>query len=317
VTGLELVTVGRVSVDLYASTPHVGFDEVDGFVTSVGGSPTNVAVAAARLGHHSAVLTRVGADPFGAFVRTRLRRLGVDTAYVGVHPSARTTLSFAVLDPPEEPPLHFYRDDDAPELAVTAADLDDATVAGVPVLWLSGAALCGEPSASATLGFAARRARDDWTVVDLDYRPSFWPSAAAAGSATAELVSRCSVAVGNLAECRTVVGSDDPDTAADRLLERGVRLAVVKLGPAGVLVASAGDRRRVPAWPVPVVCALGAGDAFGGALVHGLLAGWDAATCVEFANAAGAIVASRLLCADAMPSVAEVTAQLEGSVVPH
>ena len=114
------------------------------------------------------------------------------------------------------------------------------------------------------------------------------------------------VAIGNRAECAIAVGTSDPDEAARRLLARGVRTAVVKLGADGVLVATTDGSAIVPPRPVEVVCGLGAGDAFGGAFVHGLLSGWPAEQTVAYANAAGAIVASRLMCADAMPTSDEI-----------
>jgi 5-dehydro-2-deoxygluconokinase len=121
------------------------------------------------------------------------------------------------------------------------------------------------------------------------------------------------VVLGNRAECRVAVGTDDPDDAATAILEHDhVELAVVKMGGDGVLVATRDGRTVVPPRPVKVVCGLGAGDAFGGALVHGLLLGWPPVRTVEFANAAGAIVAGRLLCADAMPTLDEITAVIEG-----
>ena len=129
---LELLTVGRVSVDLYASEPGVGWRDVAGFTRSVGGSPTNVAVAAARLGRRAAVLTKVGDDPFGEYVRAKLQRFGVDTSYVGTHPSLRTPLAFCVLDPPEDPPLLFYREPTAPDLTILPGEVDEATVSAVP-----------------------------------------------------------------------------------------------------------------------------------------------------------------------------------------
>ena len=122
------------------------------------------------------------------------------------------------------------------------------------------------------------------------------------------------MAIGNRAECRVAVGTDVPDEAADALLGRGVEMAVVKLGGDGVLVATADGRRpSSPPRPVEVVCGLGAGDAFGGAFVHGLLAGWPPARIVEYANAAGAIVAGRLMCADAMPTETEIDEMLQPS----
>ena len=114
-TDLELLTVGRISVDLYADQPGAGFDGPQRFEKSIGGSPTNVAVAAARLGHAAAVITKVGADPFGEYVRAKLEGFGVDTRYVGTHPSWRTPLAFAALTPPEDPEILFYREPAAPD----------------------------------------------------------------------------------------------------------------------------------------------------------------------------------------------------------
>jgi 5-dehydro-2-deoxygluconokinase len=148
-------------------------------------------------------------------------------------------------------------------------------------------------------------------VVDLAYRPPFWPGEAEASRAIRAALDHATVAIGNRRECGVAVGAADPDGAADALLEAGIELAVVKLGGEGVLVATADGRTLVPPVPVEVVCGLGAGDAFGGALCHGLLAGWPPVEAVRFANAAGAIVASRLLCADAMPAEGEVQELLE------
>lgn len=122
-----------------------------------------------------------------------------------------------------------------------------------------------------------------------------------------EVLAHATIAIGNRDECRVAVGATDPDEAADRLLGLGLTAAVVKMGGDGVLVATAdGTRTRVPPRRVEVVCGLGAGDAFGGAICHGLLQGWDLARCAEAGNAAGAIVASRLMCADDMPTNDEI-----------
>jgi 5-dehydro-2-deoxygluconokinase len=312
-TDLELLTVGRISVDLYSPEAGAGFDGPQTFEKSVGGSPTNVAIAAARLGHRAAVLTKVGDDGFGEYVRRRLAGFGVDTRFVGVHPSLRTPLAFAALDPPEDPPLLFYREPLAPDLTIEADDGVRTAAAGVPVLWVTGSALSHPVSAATVRELAAARGRRRHTVLDLDYRPTFWDEVDDARRLIGGAVEWATVAVGNRAECEVAVGTADPDEAARRLLARGVELAIVKLGGDGVLVASAGEAATIPAEPVEVVCGLGAGDAFGGAVVHGLLAGWAPSETVRFANAAGAIVASRLLCSDAMPTTDEVLALLEGS----
>jgi 5-dehydro-2-deoxygluconokinase len=308
---LELLTVGRVGVDLYAEELGVPLKRVRGFVKSIGGSPTNVAVAAARLGRRSAVLTKVGDDELGGYVRWALAGFGVDTRFVGAHPSLKTPIVLATLDPPEDPWFVFYREPKAPDLEITVDDVDLDVVRSVPILWISAGALSAEPSRSTVRSLLAERSRRPQTILDLDYRVAFWPSEDEARATIGEAVDQATIAVGNRAECEIAVGKADPDAAADALLARGVLLALVKLGGDGVLVATAEERRVLPPVPVDVVCALGAGDAFGGALCHGLLAGWDAFAAAEFANAAGAVVASRLLCADAMPTEPEVREALE------
>jgi 5-dehydro-2-deoxygluconokinase len=313
VPGLDVLTIGRVSVDLYADEPGATFADPQRFVKSVGGSPTNVAVAAARLGRRAAVITKVGDDPFGVYVRHKLESLGVDVRYVGVHPTLRTPLAFAALAPPEDPELLFYRVPDAPDTTIDEATLDLDAITAVPVVWVSAGALAGGTSAAAVDALLAARDRARHTVLDLDYRPQFWASATEASERVGEAVTRCTVAVGNRAECRVAVGTDDPREAARRLLDRGVELAVVKQGAEGVLVATVDGVSTVAPHPVQVVCGLGAGDGFGGALCHGLLAGWSPERTVRFANVAGAIVASRLLCSDAMPTEAEVQRELEGA----
>ena len=309
---VEVLAVGRISVDLYAEQfgPLTG---VRSFRTAVGGTATNVAVAAARLGHPSAIVTRVGSEGFGDVLRRQLEEFGVDTRFIGTDEALQTPLAFAELNPPEDPGLIFYREPRAPDMGITPDDVDDDLVRHVPVLWVTGSRFSADPSATTVRTLLRRRGRRRHTVLDLDYRASFWPSADAAGRAIAAALDHVTVAVGNRAECGVAVGTEDPHEAARRLLARGLELAVVKMGGGGVLVAPRdGPAVEVPAVPVKVVCGLGAGDAFGGALCHGLLNDWDSARTIEFANAAGAIVAGRLLCSEAMPTAAEVQAVLAG-----
>ncbi len=150
------------------------------------------------------------------------------------------------------------------------------------------------------------------TILDLDWRAMFWKSPAEASAQIIPLLSKFSIVIGNRTECEIAVGTDDPDLALDRLLDLGLDAAVVKLGGDGVLVGDqTGLRERVAPIAINVVCGVGAGDAFGAAICHGLLEGWDLATCARFGNAAGAIVASRLMCADDMPTLQEVTNLLQ------
>jgi 5-dehydro-2-deoxygluconokinase len=308
-TSLEVLTVGRICTDLYAEQLRVPLAEVQTFRKSVGGTATNVAVAAARLGHRTAVFTKVGDDPFGHYVKGALEHtFGVDTRFVGMHPTLRTPLAFAELLDPGEPTIVFYREPMAPEMTIEPGDIDMETVADVPILWIPAGALAAEPSRSTVGALLVHRARRSHTIVDLDWRPVLWGGDEdRARAAMGEVLAHATLAIGNRDECRVAVGVTDPDDAADRLLALGLSAAIVKLGGDGVLVATAdGGRSRVPPCPVDVVCGLGAGDAFGGAICHGLLEGWDLTRCAEAGNAAGAIVASRLMCADDMPTNDEI-----------
>jgi 5-dehydro-2-deoxygluconokinase len=308
---LELLTVGRISIDLYCGQLGAGWRDAETFSEAVGGSPTNVAIAAARLGRRAALYTKVGADPFGDVALQELRDFGVDVRFVGVEPDGVTPLAFAVLDPPEDPQLHFRRQPPVPDFQLRAGEVPTETVTGVGVLWVSGGALAQEPSRATVQGMLAARERRAHTVLDLDYRPSFWTDRAEASRVIGAAVHHATIAVGNREECAVAVGSDDPHEAAGRLLDRGVELAIVKLGGDGVLLADARGERLVAPAPIEVLCGLGAGDAFGGALCHGLLSGWSPERVVAFANAAGGIVASRLLCSAAMPYEAEVVELVE------
>ena len=307
---LEIVTMGRVGVDLYPEQIGVPLAKVRTFNKSLGGSATNVAVAASRLGHSSAVITKVGDDPFGPYVREALADFGVDARWVGTDPDLRTPIVFCEIFPPDHFPLLFYRQPKAPDMNLRAEELDLEAIKAVPLFWTTGTGLSDEPSRSATL--AAMRARTGGiTVHDLDYRPMFWPDVTEARRCAVEAVQMSTVVVGNLDEVEMAVGTRDAEAAAQALLQLGAELVIVKRGPAGVYARRGEEVVEVPPVPVEVVCGVGAGDAFGGALCHGLLLGWDLGRTMLFANAAGAIVASRLACADAMPSSDEVEALLQ------
>lgn len=326
----DLITMGRIGVDLYPLKTGVPLGEVDAFGKFLGGSPTNVAVAAARLGRRTAVITRTGADPFGAYLRAQLRGFGVDDRWAGEVAAYPTPVTFCEIFPPDDFPLYFYRYPKAPDLEIGADELDLDAVRAARVFWMTGTGLSAEPSRTATLAALEARSKSGITVFDLDWRPMLWP--AGDGSANPgeregpgapgepaepaewyrRALSLATVAVGNAEECAIATGETEPYAAARALLGAGVELAVVKRGPAGVLaVHRDGTVAELPPVPVEVVNGLGAGDAFGGALCHGLLAGWELGRVIRYANAAGAIVASRLACSTAMPFAAEVEEVLD------
>jgi 5-dehydro-2-deoxygluconokinase len=298
----DVITMGRISVDVYPQQVGVSLREVTSFGKYMGGSSTNVAVAAARYGHQVATITRTGADPFGEYLHDALKGFGVDDRYVTAVPGLPTPVTFCEIFPPDDFPLYFYREPKAPDLEIRPDELDLQAIGEAKVFWATVTGLSQEPSRTATL--QALAARDEgFTVLDLDYRPMFWESRDEARRHVQEALRHVNVAVGNLDEWDTAVGTRDPKTAA---LTPGLDLAVVKQGPKGVLARRGDEWAEAPPVPVEVVNGLGAGDAFGGALCHGLLAGWPLERTMRFANTAGALVASRLACADAMPSEDEV-----------
>jgi 5-dehydro-2-deoxygluconokinase len=265
-----------------------------------------VAVAAARYGRRSAIISRTGADPFGAYIHDALRGFGVDDRFVTPVPSLPTPVTFCEIFPPDDFPLYFYRYPKAPDLEIYEAELDLDAIRAADIFWMTGTGLCQEPSRTATLAALRARGRSGITIFDLDYRPMFWSSREEARSWYQQALPNVTVAVGNLDECETAIGVREPRKAAAALHDAGVELAVIKQGPAGVLASRNGEEVQVPPVPVEVMNGLGAGDAFGGALCHGLLSGWDLESMMRFCNAAGALVASRLACADAMPTEPEV-----------
>lgn len=314
----DVITMGRVSVDLYPREVGVPLAEVATFAKSLGGSPTNVAVAAARLGARAAVVTKVGDDPFGEYVRRALAGFGVDARWVGTDRTLRTPLAFCEIHPPDSFPLLFYREPKAPDLNIGRPDLDLEAICRAGLFWTTGTGLSAEPSRSATLiALEAREAAHHTgiTVHDLDYRAMFWCDEAEARRWAREALGHATVALGNQDELEVAVGTRDPYEASEAMLELGVGLAIVKRGPEGVLARTPAGVIELEPVRLKILNGLGAGDAFGGALSWALLEGWETAEAVRLANAAGAVVASRLACADDMPTLDELR-ELVGGEVP-
>ena len=246
---LDVLTIGRIGVDIYPLQDGVGLEDVETFGKYLGGSATNVAIAAARHGLRSAVITAVGDDPLGRYARRELRRLGVDDRFVATIGDLKTPVTFCEMFPPDNFPLYFYRDPIAPDLMITEAHLDLDAIGGARIYWSTVTGLSREPSRSTHHHAWSARGRKPLTVLDLDYRPVFWPSAQAATGAVEEALRHVTVAVGNREECEVAVGETDPPRAADALLERGVELVIVKQGPRGVLAKTRDETVEIPAVP--------------------------------------------------------------------
>ncbi|MCX4855236.1 5-dehydro-2-deoxygluconokinase [Streptomyces canus] len=314
----DVISMGRIGVDLYPQQSGVPLAQVRSFGKFLGGSAANVAVAASRLGRSTAVITRTGADPFGTYLHQTLTEFGVDNRWVTPVAAYPTPVTFCEIFPPDDFPLYFYRRPKAPDLEIHTDELDYFAIRAARIFWFTGTGLSEEPSRSATLAALKCRDRAGTTVFDLDWRPALWSETAWANPDEArpyyaEALRHATVAVGNLDECEIATGEREPRACAEALLAAGVELAVVKQGPKGVLAMHRdGTIAEVPPVPVEVVNGLGAGDAFGGSLCHGLLSGWELERTVRYANAAGAHVAARLACSSAMPTQAEVDGLLNG-----
>ena len=307
----DVITTGRIGVDIYPLQTGVGLEQVETFGKFLGGSATNVAVAAAKYGLKSAVVTKVGTDPFGNFLIEELERLNVDTSYVGRDQSYKTPVVFCEIFPPDDFPIYFYREPKAPDMEISEAELDLKAISEAKIFWSTVTGLSQEPSRSANLAALRARAKKAHTILDLDYRSVFWVSPELATAEIAKALPLVTVAIGNKEECQVAVGETEPTRAADAILERGVELAIVKQGPKGVFAKTKNESVEVPPHFVEVVNGLGAGDSFGGALCFGLLQQWSLEKILRFANIAGAIVASRLECSTAMPSFEEVSEIME------
>lgn len=303
---IEALVIGRVGVDLTPTTPRTPLATADSFIRAVGGFAGNIGTGLARLGIATAVVSGVGDDGHADHVRAFLAGEGIDVGPIVTRPGSRTQVAFFEVWPPEHFPVTFYRLPPAPEMQLTVADLPAEPLERAPAVVVSGTLLAGEPARSTVFAILAdRRASRErrsasWTILDLDWRPTLWDDPREA-PALIERAARLS---------DVVIGSDAEFAAAglspDVVPGRGPTLVVLKHGPAGVSLITVDGRRSMPGIAIDVLCGIGAGDALTAAFVAGLLRGLDPAAAVERGNAAGAIVASRLMCSTAMPTADEI-----------
>jgi 5-dehydro-2-deoxygluconokinase len=297
---VEAVVMGRLSVDLYPMQLETPLEHVEGFHKFVGGFAGNVSTGLARLGVGVSIVSAVGDDGHGRFIRGFLESEGVDCGWLGVHPELRTALAFCEAWPPDRFPITFYRTPSCPDWELTVSGLDLDAIAAAPLAYVSGTGLAREPSRLATMAvMEARAGGDGTTVLDLDWRPTLWDDPADYAACIRVAARMADIVLGSDEELAAAVGSADPDP----LLALGAHTVAHKHGPDGVTLHERGSPvERVPAHPVEVVNGLGAGDAFAAALGWRLLRGDPAAEAARVANRAGAHVAARLGCSVAMPT---------------
>ena len=299
---IDVAVLGRVGIDLYPNQLRTPLREVRTYTRFVGGFAGNVATGLARLGLAPAIVSRVGPDPHGEFVRDFLTAEGVDVRFLAVDEHLMTPPTFCEVWPPDNFPITFYRYPTAPDWQLSPDDFDEAEVAATPFLLATGTGLAQSPSRETTL--AALEAHQGTTIFDLDWRPTLWEQASDYGELARTAATHADIVIGNEEEVEASAG--DPKA----LLELGVQTLVLKRGERGVLLFHDGQEVDVPAHPVEVVNGLGAGDAFVAALVQGLHSGLGLEEAVRRGSVAGAMVAAQLACSEAMPTLQELEGEL-------
>jgi 5-dehydro-2-deoxygluconokinase len=316
----DLICLGRAAVDLYGQQLGGRLEDVQSFAKYLGGSSANLAAGTARLGLRTSMLTRVGNEQMGRFVREALAREGVDVGHVATDPQRLTGLVVLGIEGEGSYPHIFFREQCA-DMGLDAADFDEAYIASSRALAVTGTHLSSASTRAAVeQAFRWARANDVRTILDVDYRPVLWKLAAAGDGAarfvessqvTATLQSvlpLCDLIVGTEEEILIAGGSRELPTALRAIRARTPAPIVVKRGPAGctILEGSALAATEVPGFPVEVLNVLGAGDAFLSGLLYGWLGGQALSQSARLGNACGALVVSRHGCTPAMPSRVEL-----------
>ena len=298
---IEAVVVGRVGIDLYPNQLRAPLREIRTYTRFVGGFAGNVATGLARLGVRAAIVSRVGDDGHGEFVRSFLAAEGVDVRFLGIDPEWPTPPTFCEIWPPDDFPIIFYRKPTVPDWQITLDHVEVAEVARAPAFFATGTGLAQSPSRETTL--ALLRAHEGTAVFDLDWRPTLWDDVRSFAPLAREAAAAADIVVGNEEEVEAAGG-------LDALLELRPDALVVKRGAEGATLYENGDRIDVPGTAVDVVNGLGAGDAFAAALGYAVVRGRGLSDGVRLGNIAGGIVASRLACSEAMPKLDELEAAL-------
>ncbi|KQV44293.1 MULTISPECIES: 5-dehydro-2-deoxygluconokinase [unclassified Rhizobium] len=326
---LDIITIGRASVDLYGQQIGTRLEDVASFAKSVGGCPTNISVGTARLGLKSALVTRVGKEQMGRFIREQLAREGVETAGIVTDPERLTALAILSVESDHSFPLLFYRDNCA-DNALCEDDIDEAFIRSSRAILVTGTHF-SKPNTDAAQRKAMRiaKANGGKIVFDIDYRPNLWGLAGhdagdnryiASERVSAHLktvLAECDLIVGTEEEVLIASGEQDLLSALKTIRANSSATIVLKRGPMGCIVYDG----PVPddleqgivgkGFPIEVYNVLGAGDAFMSGFLRGWLRGEPHATSATWANACGAFAVSRLLCAPEIPTWTELQFFLE------
>ena len=302
----KVIVLGRIGYDLYADQKNTPLDQVQSFSRYLGGSAANIAVGLARLQVPTSMISVVSDDPVGKYLKRFLEKEKIDTSMIRTEKDCNNSLSLVEISPPSNFHSVFYRKDCA-DLRISISDINLERLKQARILLTGGTSLSGHPSRD-TVYHALMRHRSEGhiNVLDIDYRPALWSSAEIVRIYMRLAVSLSDVVLGTCEELEAVSEYSDPDKIAAEMLQRGAKVVVAKMGEQGAVIYSANEKLLLPPYKIEVVSALGAGDAFAASFCFGLLQGWPLQECGAFANAAGALVATRLTCSTAMPHHHEI-----------
>jgi 5-dehydro-2-deoxygluconokinase len=303
---MDVSILGRIGYDLYAEEHGVPLRDVTRFSRYLGGSSANMAVGLSRLGARVGMISCVGADPLGDYLIEYLKKERVDTRFVQRKPGLLSSLSLTEVSPPDRFPQVFYRERPA-DTAVETGPEERDFICATRLFVTNGTSLCASPSREATFRALEWAHREGVRVAfDVDYRASSWPNPATAGLYARLALPWIDILIANPDEILMVAESDDVAEAIVRLRRWGVPLVVAKMGAEGVRAETADEAVFQRAYPVEVVSTIGAGDGFASGFLYALLQEKPLATALAYGNAAAAIVCTRLMCSDAMPTLSEV-----------
>jgi 5-dehydro-2-deoxygluconokinase len=303
---MDVSILGRIGYDLYAEEHGVPLRDVTRFSRYLGGSSANMAVGLSRLGAGVGMISCVGDDPLGDYLIEYLKKERVETRFVQRKQGMLSSLSLTEVSPPDRFPQVFYRERPA-DTAVEAGPAERDFIRGTRLFVTNGTSLCDSPARESTFRALEWAHREGVRVAfDVDYRASSWPNPETAGLYARLALPWIDVLIANPDEILMVAEAHDVAEAIARLRRWGVPLVVAKMGAEGVRADSAHESVFQPSFPVEVVSTIGAGDGFASGFLYALLENKPLATALAYGNAAAAIVCTRLMCSDAMPTLAEV-----------
>lgn len=306
----DVSVMGRIGYDLYAMEHGRPLSEVEHFSRHVGGSSANIAVGLARLGLKVGIVSCIGKDLLADYLLDFLSQEGVDTQYVTQAEGFGTSLCLTEVSPPDRFPQVFYRHRPA-DTQVSIGEPEQEFIRNSKMFITNGTSLSASPAreATATALMTARKSHVR-TVFDMDYRESSWNSSKEAGEQARKVIPWIDVILGNDEELFILTGERSGAGQAKTVFEMGASLLVRKLGAKGVEVYAANESIAVPPRPVQTLCTIGAGDGFASGFLYALYKGKNLTDCLNYGNAAAAVVVSRVSCSDAMPRLEEIEACL-------